>query len=563
MKGNQVEAFADACQRAEGEHVDLEQAQLVEVVLVPGNDRARRHSSILDRGHGIQPVPRDDETARMLAHMARKADQFAGQGQGHADGAFCRVESGLADLLGGERPVPSAPGATRKGVERVAGQAHHLADIAQRAFRAIANHHRGQAGTVAAIAFVDVLDDLLAPLMLEIDIDIGRLVPLGADKSLDQKIDRLGIRGGDAQQVADRRVSGAAPPLAQDAALAREAHDVPDGQEIRRVVEPCDQGQFVLDQATDLLGHTLGIALARRLFDQPRQGLLRRLAARGRHRGIFVPQFIEVEIAARDDLEGPRDGRLMTAKEARHFIRAFQMPFGVRIEPPAGLPDRAFLANAGQDILQGPAFGVVLAHIAGGDQGDADSLRQSSEGGDAPGIVAAMEVMGGEVEAIPKGVAQGFQMGAEGRIGPGRRQRRDDLPLSPGDKILEVEPAFALRSPAFAERQQPAQAAIGRAVGRIAEQAGRVGEVEARADDEAQPGLFGGRMGAHDTGERIAVGDRDGAVAQFERPGNQFLGMRGAFQEAEIARHLQFGIAAHAKSPCMNQCGPPFPAASP
>ena len=33
---------------------------------------------------------------------------------------------------------------------------------------------------VAAIGLVDVLDHLLAPLVLEVDVDVGRLVALGA-----------------------------------------------------------------------------------------------------------------------------------------------------------------------------------------------------------------------------------------------------------------------------------------------------------------------------------------------------------------------------------------------
>ncbi len=37
------------------------------------------------------------------------------------------------------------------------------------------DHGRGDPGAVAAVFLVDVLDHLLAPLMLEIDVDVGRL----------------------------------------------------------------------------------------------------------------------------------------------------------------------------------------------------------------------------------------------------------------------------------------------------------------------------------------------------------------------------------------------------
>ena len=44
------------------------------------------------------------------------------------------------------------------------------------------------AGAVAAVAVVDVLDHLLAPLVLEIDVDVGRLVALGRDEALEQQV---------------------------------------------------------------------------------------------------------------------------------------------------------------------------------------------------------------------------------------------------------------------------------------------------------------------------------------------------------------------------------------
>ena len=39
-----------------------------------------------------------------------------------------------------------------------------------------------------AVAFVEVLDDLLAPLMLEVDVDVGRLVALGRDEAGEERV---------------------------------------------------------------------------------------------------------------------------------------------------------------------------------------------------------------------------------------------------------------------------------------------------------------------------------------------------------------------------------------
>ena len=79
---------------------------------------------------------------------------------------------------------------------------------------------------------VDVLDHFLAPLVLEVDVDVGRLVALPRDEALEQHAHARGIDFGDAERVADGGVRGRAAALAQDAARARERDDVVDGEEV-------------------------------------------------------------------------------------------------------------------------------------------------------------------------------------------------------------------------------------------------------------------------------------------------------------------------------------------
>ena len=82
-----------------------------------------------------------------------------------------------------------APDAVRQLAGDVFGQAEHLADFADGAARAIADHRGGQGGAAVAIAVIDILDDFLAPLMLEIDVDVGRFAPFGVEEALEQKIE--------------------------------------------------------------------------------------------------------------------------------------------------------------------------------------------------------------------------------------------------------------------------------------------------------------------------------------------------------------------------------------
>ena len=94
------------------------------------------------------------------------------------------------------------------------------------------DHGRGDAGAVAVVAVVDVLDRLLAPLVFEIDIDIRRLAPFGGDEAFGQQVNLGRIHGGDAEAETHHRIRRRAATLAENALLACVADDVTDGEEI-------------------------------------------------------------------------------------------------------------------------------------------------------------------------------------------------------------------------------------------------------------------------------------------------------------------------------------------
>src|SRR5581483_5216515 len=86
---------------------------------------------------------------------------------------------------------------------------------------------------------------------------------------------------------------------------------------------------------------------------------------------------------------------------------------------------------------------------------------------------------------------------------------------------------------------------IGGAIGGIAEQARPIPQVEPAADDEPAAVFLRRLEGAHRARERVAVGDRDGAVAEPRCLHDQLLRMRGAAQKREIAGDLELDVAGH------------------
>ena len=90
-----------------------------------------------------------------------------------------------------------------------------LADFAQRAFRAVMDDGGDNPGAVAAIALIDILHHLLAPLMFEIDVDVGRLGAFFGQEAGKEQIVADRIDRGDAEQIADQRIGRTAASLAQ------------------------------------------------------------------------------------------------------------------------------------------------------------------------------------------------------------------------------------------------------------------------------------------------------------------------------------------------------------
>ena len=104
-----------------------------------------------------------------------KPSSWRAQADRLADLRIGGIEPGLADVLVGDLAVAVAPDQAGKPGRHVLREAHGLADLADRHARAVVDDGGADGGALAAVALVEVLDHLLAPLVLEIDVDVGRL----------------------------------------------------------------------------------------------------------------------------------------------------------------------------------------------------------------------------------------------------------------------------------------------------------------------------------------------------------------------------------------------------
>ena len=245
MALEEVETSPEAAQHAEREHIDLHHAERVDVVLVPFDEGAILHGGIADRHRLVEPFAREDEASDMLGEMPGKADELMGELHGLPDGGISGIEPDLANVIVCDALVSLPQTVLAKAAVTSRRQSQHLADFADGPARAVMDDGRANGRAVAPITIVDMLDDFLAPLMLEIDIDVGRLAAVLRNETSEEEVDLLGIDLGDAEAIADRAIGRRTSPLAEDALFAREGHHLMDGEEVALESELGDEGEFL------------------------------------------------------------------------------------------------------------------------------------------------------------------------------------------------------------------------------------------------------------------------------------------------------------------------------
>ena len=213
--------------------------------------------------------------------MAGKAAQLRGQGQ---DLPQQRTRGDRSRPRAGAPPPPSLP-PLHHPRRRPGALGRSAPTHAALASCSIADDGGGQGRALAAILAVQVLDDLLAPLVFEVDVDVRRFGALARNEPFHQQRVQPLADGGDAQAVAHQRVGGRAAALAKDLVVAGELDDVVHRQEERFVAFLGDQRELVLDLPTHLGAFVGGCARGREMpgetvLGQPAQITRRRLSGR-------------------------------------------------------------------------------------------------------------------------------------------------------------------------------------------------------------------------------------------------------------------------------------------
>src|SRR5262249_33240144 len=160
---DEFERLADAGQHAESEHVDLEYAKRVEIVLIPFDEGTFVHCRVRDRHRFVETIPRDDEAADMLGEMAREGLYLRDERAHFSDAGAVDVDPRALERVGADWAAAHAPDRGGECPDRVLRQAEDLADFADGGATAGGNHGRGDARPLAAVPASGGCDPRRAP----------------------------------------------------------------------------------------------------------------------------------------------------------------------------------------------------------------------------------------------------------------------------------------------------------------------------------------------------------------------------------------------------------------
>ncbi len=365
----------------EAEEVELEQAERLDAVHLDLGHEPVRVGRLLE-GHELgQRLAGDHDPGGMRGGVPGHALELLGEVD---QAAHLRVGvDQLAERRGGlDRLVELDAERVRDRlgdpVDVAVAHAEDPPDVADRR----PGEHRAErddlGDVVLAVFLADVGDDLLAPAVLEVHVDVGHRHPVGVEEALEREAveDRVDRR--DAEGVGHDRARGAAPAGRLDALLAGEPDEVRHDEEVARVAHREDHAELVVEARLELR-RDLAVAAGQAALALGPEPALGRLAVR--HREVRDPQLAEGELEV-DHLRDPAgvEDRLGLVREQGGHLGRRLHPELARLElHPVRRVEVVAGADAQQDILGLALAGVHVMQVIRDDEGSPDLRRQAEE----------------------------------------------------------------------------------------------------------------------------------------------------------------------------------------
>ena len=230
----------------DAEHVELEQAEVLDVLLVELAHRVAQGAA-LHRGAVEQGAVGEQHPARVHRDVAGQPVEALHQPEEQVEaaplpGRGLPGQAGRPQLgqVAQRHPGVAGPHVRERlgdGVDLAHRHAERGPDVADRVAHLVGVHHRDRRAPLPAVALQDRVVDLQPARGLHVDVDVGQRAPQRGQEALHQQAVTDRVDPGDAEQVVDQAAGAGAPGGAADAELADHLGDVADGQEVGGVAE--------------------------------------------------------------------------------------------------------------------------------------------------------------------------------------------------------------------------------------------------------------------------------------------------------------------------------------
>ena len=233
-------------QRLEAEEVELHQSRGLNPFHVELGHRHVGFRIAVERDELAQGTVGDHDTRGMGRRVPGQALETLGDIEGtrhHRVFVAKRLQLGLA--CDRRRQRHRCRGILRHQfcqlVDLPIGHLQYATDVAQHAPRLQCSEGNDLRDLIAAIALLDVIDHLAAPVLAEIDVEVGHRHALGIEKPLEQQAEPDRVEIGNGQRPGDQRArAGATARSHRNAFGLRPLDKIRDDQEVARIVHAGD-----------------------------------------------------------------------------------------------------------------------------------------------------------------------------------------------------------------------------------------------------------------------------------------------------------------------------------
>jgi hypothetical protein len=222
---------------------------------------------------------------------------------------------------------------------------------------------------VPAVLVAGVVDDLAAPLVAEVDVDVGHLVPLVVEKPLEEEVELEWIEACDAEGVRDER-AGRRPATGadRDVVLAGPADEVLRDQEVARVSGVLDDTDLVVEALLDRGRKGVAVALLRALEREELQVRVLVRVLGGKGKGGQLVLLLEGDVDLVGDLQRVLEDVRTVGEALRDLLRALEIESSV-VAHAVGVGAVLAQPDAEQDVVGLVVLGLQEVRVVGGHDG--------------------------------------------------------------------------------------------------------------------------------------------------------------------------------------------------